>query len=171
MTRFVKTNAGFIDLAEVAGAQAIQIGRPRPGQRGHRIPSAYTRFLDEAAKEIGVGGALDLERLTSPLVPSSAVVIAITPTGVTTAHPVAAYRVLRAGAAEPAFVVEPPEGATLFQAVGVHGLVQINDGALFPDLAAARKFVTDASHPGQAPVEVEIEPASVMQKALAGKRR
>src|SRR5258707_513919 len=66
MTRFLKTNAGFIDLTEVAGAQAIQTGGRR--LHGHsRPPGTATKFLDEAGRELGVGGEIDLERLTSPL--------------------------------------------------------------------------------------------------------
>jgi hypothetical protein len=108
MSRFVKTSAGFIDLAEVAGAQVIRTGPSRPGQRGHHVPGTRTEFFDAAGRDLGKVGEIDLERLTSPLVPSTAVVIAIAPTGHTTAHPIAAHRVLRSGAAEPIFAIAPP---------------------------------------------------------------
>jgi hypothetical protein len=172
-TRFLKTNAGFIDLAEVAYAQVGQTGHRRPGQRGHAVPGAVTQFLDDAGKELAVGREIDLEALTSPLVPSSAVVIAIAPTGATTAHPVAAYRVLRAGAAEPVFAVNPPEGATLFQAVGATGFVRLGDGGLFPDLPAARQSVTGAPPAVVAPTPVAPTPVppTPTPVAVAGKRR
>jgi hypothetical protein len=117
MSRFIKAGAGYVDLNEVAGAQAIQVGGPRP--RGHSHPrGTVLRILDPAGKELGIGGNIDLERETSPLVQSNATVIAVMPTGVTTAHPIAAHRVVR-GVAEPIYSTAPPVGSTLFQVVGV----------------------------------------------------
>ena len=93
MTQFIRTNAGYISLDEIAGAKNIQIGGHRPGQRGTRRPlTAAAQFFGSTDEDLGIGPALDLEALTSPLVPSTATVIAVMPNGATTAHPIARIR-------------------------------------------------------------------------------
>jgi hypothetical protein len=145
---YIKGNRTFVNLDR---AEHVELVGSRGGQA--------LKFTTERNRELGITGEIDLEYLTSPLVPGSAVMIAINTAGQTTAHPVAAYRVLRAGAAEPVFTVEPSEGAVLFQAIGAHGVARLADGTIFPDLATARNSVTGAAAPdggrSQAPIEPE----------------
>jgi hypothetical protein len=152
---FLKNGTTYVNLD--------QVGKAAPGHRmGGRDVS--TGFYAANGNPIDTTGALpDLERLTAPLVPSNAVVIAVTAAGQTTAHPLAAFRVLRDGTAEPVFAVAPPKGAALFQMVGGQTLVGLNDGQLFADLAVARSAVTGAPTPE--PVEPE------QPRVTAGGRR
>jgi hypothetical protein len=163
---FIKNGPGYINLDVVARGSLGQI------ERGRSIPTGY--FSPTGAEIDRVGELPDLEKLTAPLLPAGPIttMVCITPTGEVTAAPIAGWRVCRSGL-EPLFVIEPPAGATRFLAVGAHGLVKVDDGTIFPDLAAARKFVTDASHPSEAPAVVEAEPTPVEQPktAAAGRRR
>jgi hypothetical protein len=140
-----------------------QVGKAAPGHRtGGR--DVATSFYAANGNPIDTTGALpDLERLTAPLVPSSAVVLAITAAGQITAHPVAAFRVLRDGTAEPVYSVAPPKkGAALFQMVGGETLVGLSDGQLFADLASACAAITGAPTPE--PIEPE------QPKTVGGRR-
>jgi hypothetical protein len=149
---YVKGNRCFVNLEAAEHVETVS-------SRG----ITALRFTTQMNRELGITGEIDLERLTAPLVPSNAVVIAITAAGQTTAHPLAAFRVLRDGTAEPVFAVAPPKGAALFQMVGGHGLVEIASGRLFPDLASACAAITGAPTPE--PIEPE------QPRVTAGGRR
>jgi hypothetical protein len=152
---FIKNGTNYINLDQVGKATIAQ----RMGGR-----DVATGFYSASGSQIDTGQLPDLEHATAPLVPSSAVVIAIDPMGRTTAHPVAAFRVVK-DAAEPIFAVAPPEGAVLFQMIGGQTLVG-SDGTIFADLATARSAVIGG--PAPAPVEPEaVEPTP----KLAGRRR
>jgi hypothetical protein len=146
-----------------------------PGARGHYA----LKFRDSAGRELGTIGGLgpdfDIERATAPLVSSTATVLAIDPTGAVTAHPVAAFRVLRAGAAEPVYSVDPPEGAVLFQAVAGQRVVRLADGELFADLASATASVTRVQPEPvvdtvvEQKVEPEVAPVVQTPKVVGGR--
>jgi hypothetical protein len=129
-------------------------------------------------------GALDLERLTSPLVPSSgaatlAVFLRVEPTDhrPTEVHTetaaVVAWRVTRHGA-EPVYL-GPEPGGIMFVGVGAGKLLEVATGRLHNDIDEARDAVLqsaqaawDVDHPTEAPAVVELEQPKV---AAAGRRR
>src|ERR1700745_3285956 len=106
---YIKQGADYVNLDAVAKTTQAN------GTRGSMTPAGYAAANGAVIMATSAKAEFpDLERMTAPLVSSSAPLLRITPPGSTSAHPVAAYRVLRAGPAEPVYAVEPPEGAILF---------------------------------------------------------
>jgi hypothetical protein len=143
---YIRGNRSFVNLDTAEHVELV-------GARGGNA----LKFTTDRNRELGITEEIDLEHATAPLVPSSAVVIAIDPMGRTTAHPVAAYRVLRGGVAEPVFTVAVPEDAALFQAVGGQGFVHLDTGELYRGVDQARTAVLEMAPP--APANPEPEPA------------
>jgi hypothetical protein len=182
MSRFLKTSAGFVELSEIAGAQAIPTGGPR--LHGHSRPrGTVMKLLDGSGGEIGIAGNVDLERLTAQITPASgAVTLAVflhveptdhRPTEVhTDLAAVVAWRITQRGA-EPVYLGIEPSGC-MFVGVGAGKLLEVATGRLHNGLdeataavLAAAQAAWDVDHPDQAPAVVEIE----QPKAVAGKRR
>jgi hypothetical protein len=154
---YIKSGSSYINLAQISRAEMNdQTLRGRVSSSGYYSPNG---------NQISPGVVPDLERLTAPLVSSTATVLAITPTGSVSAHPIAAFRVLRAGAAEAVYANPLPADAVLFHPVGAHGLARMSDGTLFPNVETAKASVVGTQL--EPVVEPEVEPV----KAVAGGRR
>ena len=161
----IHTNKGdFVNLDTVQRVR--QLPRSARGTEG-------ARFLEEARRDGAVVIPEDIgdpERLSSPLLPSepAPVMICISATGEVTAAPIAWWRVCRTGL-EPLFVIEPPAGATRFLAIGGHGLVRLDDGAILPTLESAKAATVGVTQDHSVETsELEIEQPKA---AAAGRRR